>query len=208
MSGNQHNLCRRAPGLATAANADRPATKVSTSPPHSYPAYRINHSARPWPVETGLGGEGQEVEKGRQTEVQEGGDASPVGARRFSPRPTVEDGRPSHVIMEWKEKPEWIATAEETVGSVWKEFYRGYSTAHPSPAIAPPETTEGASNRSSSLDKWNRKRPRRLCVVVDMMEKFQLDPPLPGEQIAGVVGYRRAKLSEPQWRDLARMALD
>jgi hypothetical protein len=41
-----------------------------------------------------------------------------------------------------------------------------------------------------------------------MMERFQQDPPLPGEQILDVVGYWRAKLAEPQWRDLARMALD
>jgi hypothetical protein len=41
-----------------------------------------------------------------------------------------------------------------------------------------------------------------------MMERFQQDSPLPGEQILDVVGYWRAKLAEPQWRDLARMGLD
>ena len=41
-----------------------------------------------------------------------------------------------------------------------------------------------------------------------MMERFQQDPPLPGEQVLDIVGYCRAKLVEPQWRDLARMALD
>jgi len=41
-----------------------------------------------------------------------------------------------------------------------------------------------------------------------MMEHYQQDLPLAGEQILDVVSYWRAKMLEPHWRDLARMALD
>jgi hypothetical protein len=54
---------------------------------------------------------------------------------------------------EWQQKPEWIARAEATVDSVWKETYRGYSAAHPSPVDAEPAVDDGASANQSSLSK-------------------------------------------------------
>ena len=41
-----------------------------------------------------------------------------------------------------------------------------------------------------------------------MMERYQQDPPLAGEQILDVVCYWRTKALEPQWKNLARMVLD
>jgi hypothetical protein len=48
----------------------------------------------------------------------------------------------------------------------------------------------------------------REDVGIDMMKRYQQDPPMAGEQILDVVSYWRAKALKLQWRDLARMALD
>jgi len=40
------------------------------------------------------------------------------------------------------------------------------------------------------------------------MERYPQDPPLAGEQILDVICYWCTKALEPQWKDLARMALD
>jgi len=105
---------------------------------------------------------------------------------------------------QWKEKPDWIAFAESSVEKVWKESYRGYCAAHRSPTPLP------AHEDPTHLSQWDRKRQAlsRTDVNVDMMERYQQDLPLAGEQILDVVSYWRAKMLEPQWRDLARMALD
>ena len=105
---------------------------------------------------------------------------------------------------QWKEKPDWITFTESSVEKVWKESYRGYRTAHRSPTPLP------AHEDPAHLSQWDRKRQAlsRTDVNVDMMERYQQDLPLAGEQILDVVSYWRAKMLEPQWRDLARMALD
>jgi hypothetical protein len=59
------------------------------------------------------------------------------------------------------------------------------------------------------LSRWERKR---LALSqrddnIDMMDRFRQEAPS-GDRITDVVYYWVSKLSEPQWRDLARMALD
>jgi hypothetical protein len=105
---------------------------------------------------------------------------------------------------QWKEKPDWIAFAETSVDNVWKESYRGYRVARQSPVLAEPPADR------ARLSQWDRKRQalNQADVNIDMMERFQQDLPLAGEQILDVVSYWRTKRLEPQWRDLARMALD
>ena len=105
---------------------------------------------------------------------------------------------------QWKDKPDWIAFAEISVEKTWKESYCGYRAAHRSP------TPQPSHEDSAHLSQWDQKRQAlsRADVNIDMMERYQQDPPLTGEQILDVVSYWRTKALELQWKDLARMALD
>ena len=107
---------------------------------------------------------------------------------------------------EWQAKPEWIRQAELAVEKIWKSTYRGYSAAHPVRLIGAgqEELPDG-----QPLSRWERKR---LALSqrddnLDMMDRFQQEAPS-GDRITDVVRYWVSKLLEPQWRDLARMALD
>ena len=74
--------------------------------------------------------------------------------------------------------------------------------------IRPSPRVSHAGSYEPSAEAYTNSRIPIDDIDIDMMERYQQDPPLAGEQILDVVSYWRAKALEPQWRDLARMALD
>jgi hypothetical protein len=104
----------------------------------------------------------------------------------------------------WKDKPEWIEHAEQTVERVWQTSYRGQSA-----AVVPVEAGQEEDDEGP-LSEWERQERRQLVEnpdETDAMEVFQRDPPVRGS-MKDVVGYWVARRQEPKLRDLARMALD
>jgi len=111
----------------------------------------------------------------------------------------------SYFHDEWKDRPEWITTAEQTVDHVWKTCYRGYSVAHRLPAVNP--VGEDATPEGENLSRWERKRlaATQLPENVDMMARFQQQHEV--HRVKDVVRYWFERSQDSQWRDLARMAL-
>ena len=71
------------------------------------------------------------------------------------------------------------------------------------------EEQEAGVEEGQPLSRWDRKRLalNQDNENVDMMGRFQHDPPLK-ERVTDVVQYWFGKSMDPRWRDLAKMALD
>jgi len=108
---------------------------------------------------------------------------------------------------EWAAKPDWIAGAVESIDHRWHESYRGYSTAHADERVV--EEQEAGVEEGYPLSRWDRKRLalNQDNENVDMMGRFQQDPPLK-ERVTDVIQYWFGKSMDSHWRDLAKMALD
>jgi hypothetical protein len=108
---------------------------------------------------------------------------------------------------EWAARPGWIVGAVEAIDHSWDESYRGYSAAHPEERQG--EELEAGAEEGHQLSRWDRKRRalNQQNENVDMMSRFQQDPPV-NEPVTDVVQFWFGKSMDPRWRDLARMALD
>jgi len=111
----------------------------------------------------------------------------------------------SYFCEEWKDRPEWIVSAETIVDDVWKTCYCGYGVANP--IAAPYLRGEDPAPEEESLSRWERKglAATQLNDNFDMMTRFQQEPQLHRVQDAVRYWFERSQHSE--WRDLARMAL-
>jgi len=101
----------------------------------------------------------------------------------------------------WKDRPEWSFAAEDMVQSVWKSSYKGHSTAHTVAGQGRP--LEAEVDPGEYLTRWERKT--ELPANLGMLDHFQQGPQ--SHQVRDVVGWWYDRLRDPQWKDLARMAL-
>jgi len=106
---------------------------------------------------------------------------------------------------EWKDRPEWIVSAQETVRTIWESSYKGSSTAHG--VLGQGRPLEADLNPAESLTRWERKRlaVTQLSANVDMLQCFQQEAYI--HPVRDVVGWWYDRLQDPRWKDLARMAL-
>ena len=102
----------------------------------------------------------------------------------------------SYFREEWKDRPEWIASAVTTVDDVWKTCYRGYGVANP--IAAPYLRGEDPAPEEESLSRWERKRlaATQLNDNFDMMTSFQQESQLHRVQDAVRYWLERSQHSE------------
>jgi hypothetical protein len=107
---------------------------------------------------------------------------------------------------EWKDTPEWIEKAQQTLEQIWTTSYRG---SHGGATVAPEEREPEPEQGFQPLSRWARKRRQLFAAEnADVMEVFQQQPPVAGI-MNDVLGYWNSKRFEsPRWNDLARMALE
>jgi len=74
---------------------------------------------------------------------------------------------------EWKERPEWIVSAEVIVQTVWESSYKGSSTAYGVAGQRHP--LEADPNTVENLTRWECKRlaVMQLPAYLDMLYCFQ-----------------------------------
>jgi len=106
---------------------------------------------------------------------------------------------------EWKDRPEWIVSAQETVRTIWESSYKGSSTVHG--VLGQGRPLEADLNPAESLTCWERKRlaVTQLSANVNMLQCFQQEAYI--HPVRDVVGWWYDRLQDPRWKDLARMAL-
>lgn len=108
---------------------------------------------------------------------------------------------------EWKERPEWIAFAEETVQNVWETAYKGYTNGGAGERRPLEEEEERDVDAEEDLTRWERKllAAAQVAAGLDMLQRFQQEKQV--VWVRDVVGWWHERLLDPQWKDLARMAL-
>ena len=106
---------------------------------------------------------------------------------------------------EWKNRPEWIVSAEAIVQTVWKSSYKGSSAAHGVAGQGCPLKAD--PNAVGNLTRWECKRlaVTQLPANLDMLHCFQQEAQI--HPVRDVVGWWFDRLHDPHWKDLARMAL-
>jgi hypothetical protein len=111
---------------------------------------------------------------------------------------------------EWQDRPDWIDLAESTLKRVWETSYRGRAAAAGGGgAIDPERRNEDLHAEDVALNNWQRKRrARQQADYRDALEIFQEQPPLEPAAVTDVIGYWARKRCDPQWKDLAHMALE
>jgi len=104
---------------------------------------------------------------------------------------------------EWKDRPEWIVSAEETVKNVWESSYKGCSTAHGIAGQGRPVEPDANANAGENLTRWERKRlaVTQLPANLDMLHCFQQEAQI--HPVWDVVGWWYERLHDPHWKDLA-----
>jgi hypothetical protein len=107
---------------------------------------------------------------------------------------------------EWKDRPDWITTAEHAVTTMWEEGYKGAPALQ---IIEPAESSLESSQQiesTSQLTAWQRKRRALQAVETgDVLARFQESGT---EDADDVISYWAGKRKDPRWKDLARMALE
>jgi len=108
---------------------------------------------------------------------------------------------------EWKDRPEWVSTAEESVRMLWESNYKGAASLQTSDNLSV-QVPIDSSPSDIGLTAWQRKRRVLQSVEIgDALIRFQ-ESGIEDVGEVDVIAYWLCKRKDPGWKDLARMALE
>ena len=110
--------------------------------------------------------------------------------------------------IEWKDRPEWIETAEKLARGLWTTQYRTITYTETAASSIPPTTPDFASFEDATvISKWKQKKRAKLNTSEgDQFDKFQFTEE--EEEVPDILRYWADRLSNPRWSQLAHMALE
>ena len=111
--------------------------------------------------------------------------------------------------IEWKDHPERIETAEWLARGLWQDRYRTVS--HSEGVISTITSSDtsllGSGEDTIVISRWKQKRRARLNTTEgDQFDRFQFAEE--EEEVPDILRYWADRLSNPQWSQLAHMALE